>query len=58
MNKTNLKEEVLGNMRGDNVSEKILNDVLIFSWGDDFLKKTPNNRSKFHLVAKIRKSIP
>lgn len=55
LNRTNLKQEVLGNMRGDNVSEEILNDVLIFSWGDDLLKKTPNNRSKYHLVAKMRR---
>jgi hypothetical protein len=51
----NLKKEVLSKMRGDNVAKEIMNDILIVSWGDDLLKKTPSNRSKYHLTAKMRR---
>ncbi|XP_068901358.1 uncharacterized protein [Tenebrio molitor] len=51
----NLKKEVLSKMRGDNVAKEIMNDILIVSWGDDLLKKTPSNRSKYHLKAKMRR---
>jgi len=48
-------KQVLENMRGDKVSEEIVKDILIFSWGDDLLKKSAADRSKYHLVAKMRR---
>lgn len=50
-----LKSEVLAHMRGDTTAEEILKDILILSWGEDLLKKTPTNRSKYHLSAKMRR---
>lgn len=55
LNRLKVKEDVLANMRGDSISEEILNDLLIFSWGDDLYKKTANDRGKYHLVAKMRR---
>lgn len=56
LNKMNLKDEVLNSMRkGDAATKEILKDILIFSWGDDLLKTMPTERSKYHLVAKMRR---
>jgi hypothetical protein len=55
LNKLALKKEVLTRMRGDKVAKEIMNDILIFSWGDDLLKKTPGQRSKYHITAKMRR---
>lgn len=55
INKMFLKSEVLARMRGDEGAKIILSDILILSWGDDLLKKTPQNRSKYHISAKMRR---
>lgn len=55
LNKMHVKSEVLSRMRPDNVAKEILNDILILSWGDDLLKKTPSHRSKYHITAKMRR---
>lgn len=55
LSKLALKEEVLVKMRGDEVSQEIMNDILIFSWSDDLLKKTPPQRSKYQITAKMRR---
>ncbi|KAK4874171.1 hypothetical protein RN001_013531 [Aquatica leii] len=55
LNSMNLKKEVLSKMRGDKVAKEIMNDILIISWGDDLLKKTPISRNKYHLTAKMRR---
>lgn len=55
LNKMTLKNEVLKKMRGDELAREVMEDILIISWGDDLLKKTPNARSKYHISAKMRR---
>lgn len=56
LNKMNLKDEVLNSLRkGDTATKEILKDILIFSCGDDLLKTMPIERSKYHVVVKMRK---
>ena len=53
--KMQLKDKVLRSMRGDNVAQVILDDLLIIRWGEDLLKRAANNRSCYHLSAKMRR---
>lgn len=51
----NLKTRVLGKMRPNKETEVVLGDILIMSWGDDLLKKTPCNKSTYHIAAKMKR---
>lgn len=55
LNKMRLKDEVLLNMRGDLTAKTVMEDILIVSWGENLLKKTPAERSKYHISAKMRR---
>lgn len=54
LNKLAVKDAILSKIRGDAIGNDVIQDFLIVLWGDDFLKKIPEKRSKYHLSAKMR----
>lgn len=54
INKLFIKETLLKKLRADEIGREVMNDMLIIFYGDDLLKKTPQNRSQYHITARMR----